>query len=112
MLYQPNGRGISNEARGPKGRIDPRSMVIEMLDAEMPDAGLATLSQIREFIGAAAHVPFRVLDGRTERYALVQRRSTRLGWALQSAARRRRGRRFSARSWVQLTPFPRTADPC
>ena len=49
---------------------------------EMPDARLATLSQIREFMGGTAHVPFRALDGRAERHALVQRLSARLGWAL------------------------------
>ena len=51
-------------------------MVIEMLDAK-----LATLSQIRQFMAGTADVPFRVLDSRAERYALVQRLLRRLGWA-------------------------------
>jgi transposase InsO family protein len=51
-------------------------MVIEMLDAK-----LATLSQIREFMAGTADVPFRVLDGRAERHALVARLLKRLGWA-------------------------------
>ena len=106
MLYQSERAWHLQRGTRPQGADRPRGMVIEMLDAR-----LATLSQIREFIGAAAHVPFRVLDGRAERYALVQRLSSRPGWALQSAARRRCGRRFSARSWVQLAPFPRIADP-
>jgi transposase InsO family protein len=50
-------------------------MVIEMLDAK-----LATLSQIREFMAGTADVPFRVLDSRAERYALVRRLLARLGW--------------------------------
>jgi len=58
-----------------KGWIDHRRMVIEMLDAK-----LATLSQVREFMAGTADVPFRVLDSRAERYALVQRLLARLGW--------------------------------
>jgi len=51
-------------------------MVIEMLDAK-----LATLSQIREFMAGTADVQFRVLDGRAERHAVVERTIKRLGWA-------------------------------
>ena len=46
----------------------------------MLDAMLATLSQVQEFMAGTADVPFRVLDSRAERYALVQRLLARLGW--------------------------------
>lgn len=50
-------------------------MVIDMLDAM-----LATLSQIRKFMARTADVPFRALDGRAERYAVVHRLLRRLDW--------------------------------
>jgi len=70
------------------GRIDHPRMVIEMLDAR-----LAKLSQIREFMAGTADVQFRVLDGRAEQHAVIERTVKRLGWV-------RRAPRPGWASWV------------
>ena len=73
LTYEPE-RGLGFRD-GQRGWIDHQGMAIDMLDAL-----LATLSQVQEFMAGTADVPFRVLDSRAERYALVQRLLARLGW--------------------------------